>query len=204
MTDKKHGLYLLSGIQRNHDWQWFLGLMMDKIATATLTADEIVIKLVEKEGMIQCVKGLGQEAPLFTKGNAKGNGKGSGKHSKSGKAAECDEDQQCKAKLICLIVIWKGIRSRSVTAWNVVILPSHRKSLLLYPDMILLLLQGFWWQKSNATGWQILLEHWLHQRRVGSGIVLPPFTPGEIERSSQHILNSRWWLCGIYLTFKER
>jgi hypothetical protein len=50
--------------------------MMDKNATATLTPDEIVIKLVEKEAMMKRENGLGQEALLFAKGNGKGNAKG--------------------------------------------------------------------------------------------------------------------------------
>jgi hypothetical protein len=53
MTDEEHVFYLLRGIPRNDDWQFFLELMMDKNATATLTPDEIVIKLVEKEATIK-------------------------------------------------------------------------------------------------------------------------------------------------------
>jgi hypothetical protein len=67
-------------------------LLIGTIATATFTADEIVIKLVEKDATVRCVKGLGLEAALFSKRNTKGNGKGSGKSSKSGKVADSDED----------------------------------------------------------------------------------------------------------------
>jgi hypothetical protein len=46
MTDEEHVFYLLPGIPWNDAWQLFLELMMDKNAMATLTPDEIVIKLV--------------------------------------------------------------------------------------------------------------------------------------------------------------
>jgi len=103
MTDEEHVFYLLRGIPRNDDWQFFLELMMDKNATATLTPDEIVIKLVEKEATIKRENGLGQEALLFAKGNAKGNakGKGKGKGRKSWKGDESDEDQDRKGKPTC-------------------------------------------------------------------------------------------------------
>jgi len=91
MTDEEHVSYLLRGIPRNDDWQFFLELMMDKNATATLTPDEIVIKLVEKEATIKRENGLGQEALLFAQGSAKGKGKGKGR--KSWKGDESDEDQ---------------------------------------------------------------------------------------------------------------
>jgi hypothetical protein len=76
MTDVEHVFHLRRGIQRNDDWQFFLQLMMDKNATATLTPDEIVIKLVGKEAMMKRENGLGQEALLFAEGNGKGNAKG--------------------------------------------------------------------------------------------------------------------------------
>ena len=57
--------------------------------TATLTPNEIMIKLAEKDATIKCEKGLGQEALLF----AKGNGKGTGKGRKSSKGNESGEDQ---------------------------------------------------------------------------------------------------------------
>jgi len=76
MTDKEHVFYLLRGIPRNDDWQFFLELMMDKNATATLTPYEIVIRLVENEATIKRENSLGQEALLFAKGNAKGEAKG--------------------------------------------------------------------------------------------------------------------------------
>ena len=96
--------YLLCGIPRNDDWQLFLKLMMDKDATVTLTPDEIVIKLVELEAMINHENGLGQEALRFVKGNAKGNAKGKDKDKgrKSWKGDESDEDQaDRKSQPIC-------------------------------------------------------------------------------------------------------
>jgi hypothetical protein len=81
MTDGERMFYLLRRIPRNDDWQLFLELMMDKHATATLTPDEIVIKLVEKEATIKRENALAQEALLFAKGNAKGKGKGKGRKS---------------------------------------------------------------------------------------------------------------------------
>jgi hypothetical protein len=70
--------------------------MMEKNGTLTLTADEIVIQLVEKEATIKSEKVLGQEALLFVKGNVKGNanGKGKCKGRKSWKGDESDEDQR--------------------------------------------------------------------------------------------------------------
>jgi len=96
MTDEEHVFHLLRGIPRNDDWQFFLELMMDKNATAMLTPDEIVIRLVEKEATIKCEKGLRQEALLFAKGNAKRNGKAKGKGNgrKSGNGDESDEDRK--------------------------------------------------------------------------------------------------------------
>jgi hypothetical protein len=95
MSEEEHVLYLLRGIPRNDDCQFFLELMMDKNATATLTPDEIVNKLVEKEATIKRENGIGQEALLFAKGNAKGNanGIGKGKGRKSWKVDESDGDQ---------------------------------------------------------------------------------------------------------------
>jgi hypothetical protein len=57
---------------------------MGKNSIATISHDEILIKLVKKEAMIKCVKGTGQEALLFTKGNAKAYSDGKGKGQKSG------------------------------------------------------------------------------------------------------------------------
>jgi len=111
MTDEEHVFYLLRGIPRNDDWQFFLELMMDKNATATLTPDEIVIKLVEKEATIKREKGLGQEALLFAKGNAKGKGKGKGR--KSWKGDESDEDQDRKGKPTCFYCHKEGHK-----VWN--------------------------------------------------------------------------------------
>jgi len=95
MTDEKLVFYLLHRIPRNDNWQFFLELMMDKTATATLTSDEIVIKLAEKEATIKREKGIGQKALLFVKGNAKANAKakGKGKGRKSWKGDESDQDQ---------------------------------------------------------------------------------------------------------------
>jgi len=45
---------------------------MDRNSTATLTPDEMVIKLVKKEATIKRENGLGQEALVFAKGNTKG------------------------------------------------------------------------------------------------------------------------------------
>ena len=101
MTDEEHVFHLLRSIPRNEDWQFFLELMMDKNATGTLTLDEIVIKLVEKEATIKRENGLGQESLLFAKGNAKGNGKGKCKCRKSWKGDESDEDQDHKGKPTC-------------------------------------------------------------------------------------------------------
>ena len=94
MTDEEHVFYLLRRIPRNDDSQFFLEFMMDKNATATVTPDEIVINLVEKEATIKRENGLAQEALLFAKGNAKGNakGKGKGKGRNSWKGDESDED----------------------------------------------------------------------------------------------------------------
>jgi hypothetical protein len=72
MMDEEHVFYLLRGIPRNDDWKFFLELMMDKNVTATLTPDEIVTKLVEKESTIKREKGLDSDALLFAK---KGQGK---------------------------------------------------------------------------------------------------------------------------------
>ena len=117
MTDEEHVFYLLRGIPRNDDWQFFLELMMDKNATATLTPDEIVIKLVEKEATIKRENGLGQEALLFakgnTKGNAKGNAKGKGKGRKSWKGDESDKDQDRKGKPTCFYCHKEGHK-----VWN--------------------------------------------------------------------------------------
>jgi len=63
---------------------------MDENATAMLTPDEIVIKLVEKEATIKCEKGPGEESLLFAKGNAKRTATSNG--TKSGNGDECDED----------------------------------------------------------------------------------------------------------------
>jgi hypothetical protein len=95
MNNQEHVFYLLRGIPRNDEWQFFLKLMMDKNVTATLTPDEIVIKLVWKEATIKRVNGLGQDALLFTKRNAKGNGKGKGKGKgkKSWKGDESGKNQ---------------------------------------------------------------------------------------------------------------
>jgi len=101
MTDQEHMFYLLRGIPSNDDWQFFLELMMDQNATATLTPDEIVIKLVEKEAMNKREKGHGKEALQFAKGNGKGNAKGNAKGKKSWKGEESDEDQDRKGKLTC-------------------------------------------------------------------------------------------------------
>jgi len=109
MTDEEHVFYLLRGIPRNDDWQFFLELMMDMNATATLTPDEIVIKLVEKEATTKRENGLGQEALLF----AKGNGKGKGKGRKSWKGDESDEDQDRKGKPMCFYCHKEGHK-----VWN--------------------------------------------------------------------------------------
>jgi len=101
MTDEEYEIYLLRGMPRNDDWQFFLELMMDKNAMATLTPDEIVIKVVEKEATIQHENGLGQEALLLAKGNGKGNAKKKGKRLKSWKGDESDEDQDRKGKPTC-------------------------------------------------------------------------------------------------------
>jgi len=115
MNDEEHVFYLLRSIPRNDDWQFFLELMMDKNATATLTPDEIVIKSVEKEATIKRQNGLAQEALLFTKGNAKGNakGKGKGKDRKSWKGDESDEDQDRKGKPTCFYCHKEGHK-----VWN--------------------------------------------------------------------------------------
>ena len=57
MTDEQQVFYLLHGIPRNDDWRFFVELMMDKNATATLVPDEIVINLIEKESTIKHEKG---------------------------------------------------------------------------------------------------------------------------------------------------
>ena len=97
MNDEEHVFHPLRRIPRNDDWQFFLQLMMDKNATATLTPSEIVFKLVEKKATIKHETGLGQETLLFAKGNAQGNGKGKckgkGKRRKSWKRDKSDEDQ---------------------------------------------------------------------------------------------------------------
>jgi len=118
MTDKEHLFYLLRGIPRNDDWQFFLELMMDKNSTATLTPDEIVIKLVEKEATIKRENGLGQEALLFAKGNgkgnAKGNAKGKGKGRKSGRGDQIDEDQgDRKSQPMCFYCHKEGHKGRN-------------------------------------------------------------------------------------------
>jgi len=102
MTHKEHVFHLLRGIPRNDDWQFFLELMMDKNAMATLRPDEIVIKLVEMEATIKRENGIGHEALLFAQGNGKGNpkgnpkAKGKGNGTMSGKGDESDEDQDRK------------------------------------------------------------------------------------------------------------
>ena len=103
MTDEEHVFYLLRGIPRNDDWQFCLVLIMDMNTKATLTPDEIVIKLVEQEATIKRENRLGQEALLFAKGNAKGNakGKGNGKGRKSWKGHESDENQVRKGNPTC-------------------------------------------------------------------------------------------------------
>jgi len=119
MTDEERVFYLLRGIPRNDNWQFFLELMMDKNATATLTPDEIVIKLVEKQATIKRENGLGQEALLFAKGNGKGNakgnakGKGKGNGRKSRKGDESDEDQDRKGKPTCFYCHKEGHK-----VWN--------------------------------------------------------------------------------------
>jgi len=87
--------------------------MMENNTTATLTQDEIVIKLDKMEAMIKLEKGQGQEALLFAKGNAKANGNGNGKCRKSGKGDESDKDQDRKGKPMCFYCHKNGH-----TAWN--------------------------------------------------------------------------------------
>ena len=87
ISDEAHVFYLLRGIPRNDNWEIFLELIMDQNAMAMLTPNDIVMKLVKKEATIKRENGLGQEALLFTKRNAKGKGR------KSGKGDESDEDQ---------------------------------------------------------------------------------------------------------------
>jgi len=119
MTDKEHVFYLLRGIPRNDDWQFILELMIDKNATATLTPDEIVIKLVKKEATIKHEKGVGKEALLFAKGSAKGKSKGKG--SKSWKGDESDEDLgDRKSQLTCFYCHKEGHE-----VWNC---PSMKRS----------------------------------------------------------------------------
>lgn len=108
MTNEEHLFYLLRGIPRNDDWQFFLELIMDKNPTATLTPDEIEIKLVEKETMIKRGNGLGQETPLFATENSNGNGKSKGTGRRSGKGDNSDEDQEGKRKLTCFLCHKKG------------------------------------------------------------------------------------------------
>jgi hypothetical protein len=116
MTDMEHVFHLRRGIQRNDDWQFFLQLMMDKNETATLTPDEIVIKLVEKEAMMKRENGLGQEALLFAKGNGKGNAKGKGNGRKSWKGDQSDEDQgDRKSQPMCFYC-----RKEGQKVWNCV------------------------------------------------------------------------------------
>jgi hypothetical protein len=67
MTEEEHVFYLHRGIPRNDDWQFCLDMMMDKNTTGTLTPDEIVIKLVEKEATIKRENVLAHYALLFAK-----------------------------------------------------------------------------------------------------------------------------------------
>jgi hypothetical protein len=93
MTDLEQVLFNLRQIPKNDDWQFFLQLMMDKNAMATLTHDEIVIKLLENEAMMKSEQGLRQQAILFRKGNTKGIAKGNGRDRKSSRSDESDKDQ---------------------------------------------------------------------------------------------------------------
>jgi hypothetical protein len=85
MSEQEHIFYLLRGIPRNYEWKVFLEFMMDRNATKTATADEIVTKLVEQEAGIMRENGLAPEALLFAKKGGKGGGKGS-KAGKGGKS----------------------------------------------------------------------------------------------------------------------
>jgi hypothetical protein len=85
MSEQEHIFYLLRGIPRNYEWKVFLECMMDKNATKTSTADEIVTKLVEQEAGIMRENGLAPEALLFAKKGGKGGGTG-GKAGKGGKS----------------------------------------------------------------------------------------------------------------------
>lgn len=63
------------GMPRNHDWQFFLELKMDKHMLLIVTQDEIVVKLDEKETTIETEKVQVQEVLLFANRNCKGQGK---------------------------------------------------------------------------------------------------------------------------------
>ena len=80
MSEQQHNFYLLCGIPRNNEWKVFLELMLDKIATMTAMANEIVSKLVEKEAAIKREKGRSPAALLFPqKGGKDGRGSKVGK-----------------------------------------------------------------------------------------------------------------------------
>jgi len=78
---------------------------------ATLTPDEIVIKLIKKEVTIKCDKGLEHEALMFGKGNTKRKSKGKGR--KGWKGDESDEDQDRKGKPTCFYCHKEGHK-----VWN--------------------------------------------------------------------------------------
>jgi hypothetical protein len=93
MTDQENVFYLQHGKPRKDDFQFFPELMIDKNVMATVTPDEIVIKLVKKEAMTKCEKGLWQEALLFAQGNARGDAQGTGRGRKSGRGDQSDENE---------------------------------------------------------------------------------------------------------------
>jgi len=105
MTDEEHVFYLPRGKPRNDFGQFFAELMMDKNATATLTPNEIVMMMVEKEATMKPEQRLGHKALLFAKGTTKRKGKGNAKWKdqgrKSWKGDKSDEDQDCKDKPTC-------------------------------------------------------------------------------------------------------
>jgi len=88
MSEQEHIFYLHCGNPRNDEWKVFLELMMDKNATMTVTPNEIVTKLIEKEAAIMRENGLAPEALLFAKNGAKG-----GRGVKVGKSPKRDKGE---------------------------------------------------------------------------------------------------------------
>jgi hypothetical protein len=87
MSEQEHIFYLLRGIPSNDEWKVSLEHMMEKNAAMTVTPNEIITMLIEKEAAIKREKGLAPEALLF----AKKGGVHGGKAGKGGNSPKRDK-----------------------------------------------------------------------------------------------------------------